>query len=141
MQFLNRISENIDKLVLPVVAILGFAFVYSLLTGRNATNTAPPDDNWFQTQVIESGKPVVVKFGADWCGPCRALDKVIAEYSRQGSGVDIVMIDVDERGDLASHYKVSGIPKVMMFNQGKPTAEFTGSRSLQQFTDWIEANR
>ena len=142
MKFLNKLSENVDKLLIPIVAIAGIALVYSYLQKGGAEDIKPPqDDAWFQTQVIDAGEPVVVKFGADWCGPCRSLDKVIDEYQQQSGSVKVVKIDVDERGDLASHYKVSGIPKVIMFKQGQPVAQFVGSRPLDGFSSWIESNR
>ena len=142
MKLMNQLSENVDRLLLPIVVIAGAALVYSYLQKGGVDNIAPPqDDAWFRSTVINAGEPVVVKFGAEWCGPCRALDKVIDEYRQESGAVEVVTIDVDERGDLASHYRVSGIPKVIMFKQGQPVAQFVGSRPLNQFSDWIEEHR
>jgi thioredoxin 1 len=142
VQLLNRLSKNIDRLLLPLLVISCVALVYYYLQPGGVDKVALPQDNaWFQTQVVDADGPVVVKFGAEWCGPCLALDKVISQYERQPGGVNIVKVDVDERQDLASHYNVSGIPKVIMFKQGQPVAQFTGSRPLDQFSDWIDKHR
>lgn len=145
MSLINRISENIDKLVIPVIVVVAAALLYANYQKSGAGDVAgiapPQDDAWFQNEVLGQSEPVVVKFGAEWCGPCRSLDKVIDQYQQKSGSVNVVKIDVDERGDLASHYNVSGIPKVIMFKSGKPIAQFTGSRPLNEFDQWIESNR
>ena len=143
MRLLNRVSENIDKIVIPLIVVAAVALLYAnYKNGGTVSNVEPPRDNaWFQENVLAKAQPVVVKFGAEWCGPCRALDGVIDEYNQQPGSVEILKVDVDNSPELADHFQVSGIPHVILFDQGKAVAQFTGSRSLGQLTEWIDAHR
>lgn len=79
-----------------------------------------PDDQWFYNEVVSSEVPVVVDFGATWCPPCRQLKPLLQELSAKAEGrYKVVMIDVDERQYLSQHFRVSGIPHLMLFHQGK----------------------
>lgn len=99
--------------------------------------TSPPDDLWFQVRVIENEKPVLVKFGAEWCGACRAIDPELAQLYRRYSGqLDVVQIDVDEKRHLAQHYGVSSIPRMFLFDQGRIKKSRTGYASEQELLTW-----
>ncbi len=140
MKTLIKLSENVDKLAIPAAALFGFALVFAYMTG--GFTPAPPDDRWFQSKVIDQPMPVVVKFGADWCGPCRSMDKVLTRYSGQSGGsVRVVRVNIDERPDLASHYNVRGIPKTILFKHGKPVSSITGSRDFKSFSQWVDGYR
>ncbi|WP_417848297.1 thioredoxin family protein [Thalassoglobus sp.] len=121
---------------LILVAIL-FGLAFSSL--RYAFTT-PPDDLWFQVRVIESQKPVIVKFGADWCGPCRAMDPELSRLrSRYSEKLDVVEIDIDEKPHLAKHYGVSGIPRIFLFKDGRLKKSRTGYASQKELLSWSES--
>lgn len=81
----------------------------------------------FQTEVLESQMPVLVDFGAVWCGPCKMLDPVVKQLATEWSGkVKVVKLDVDDSPDLAVQYQVLGVPTLMLFVGGKPIERMSG---------------
>ena len=81
----------------------------------------------FDTEVIKSEKPVLVDFGAKWCGPCRKLTPVLDEIEEILSDrAKIVKVDADENRDLLKQYSVSGLPSLLVFKSGEPVERMTG---------------
>ena len=70
-------------------------------------------------EMIASGKPVMVDFGATWCGPCKALAPRIEELEKEYEGrVMIGTADVDECSDLAAKFRIRNVPTVLFFKAG-----------------------
>ena len=81
----------------------------------------------FQTEVIESGLPVLVDFTAVWCGPCKMLDPIVKQLAQQWDGkVKVVKLDVDDSPELAMNYQVMGVPTLMLFKHGQPVERVSG---------------
>lgn len=84
----------------------------------------------FRKDVIESDKPVVVDFWAEWCGPCKKLSPILEEVAEELDGqVTIAKVNVDEERNLGAMFQILSIPNVLIFNHGEKVDEFVGLRS------------
>jgi len=87
-------------------------------------------DGEFIDTVLEPGRPAVVDFWANWCGPCRQLDQVLDEMAKDYDGtVTFFRVDVNESGRTAAKYAVQSIPLLLFVNQGKVVDRAVGSVS------------
>ena len=93
----------------------------------------PPDDPWFRAAVVDCPEPVLVKFGAEWCGPCRRLEPELDRLAGSMRGqVEVVRVDVGRYPQLAQHYRVSSIPRLLLFRQGQIVADRVGFADSHQ---------
>ena len=82
----------------------------------------------FNQEVLNSNLPVMVKFTADFCMPCKKMQPILEELSQELNGkAHIYSIDIEEYPEIASQYKVRSIPTMMVFDGGQITALQVGS--------------
>jgi thioredoxin 1 len=93
----------------------------------------------WQTQVVDSPKPVFVDFWAEWCGPCRMVGPVVEELAKDYDGkVDFVKVNVDEANELAAKYNVFSIPTLILLHKGQVIAQQVGAASKEAYKNMIE---
>ena len=75
----------------------------------------------FENEVLNSDKPVLLDFYADWCGPCKMLAPVVHEIAEENAGtLKVGKINVDEQMELAMRFQVSSIPMLVVFKDARP---------------------
>lgn len=86
----------------------------------------------FASEVLNSNKPVLLDFYADWCGPCRMVGPIVSEIANERSDVKVGKINVEEQPELAAQFQVMSIPMLAVIKNGKLENQVVGFRSKKQ---------
>lgn len=93
----------------------------------------------FQTEALESATPVLVDFGATWCGPCRQMEPALAYLSVQYKDrVKVGKVDVDESPRIASEHNIQALPTFVVFRDGQEVARSQGAMGYSGLSSWLE---
>lgn len=98
-------------------------------------------DASFQNDVLNSKKPVVVDFWAEWCGPCRMIGPALEELATElQEKVTVAKLNIDESPQTPTRYGVRGVPTLMIFRDGQVAATKVGALPKSKIKEWIEAS-
>jgi len=81
----------------------------------------------FEHEVLQSEKPVIVDFWAEWCGPCHAVAPVLDRIVEERPELKLVKVNIDEEQGLAMRFGVQSIPMMILFKDGEPAAAAVGA--------------
>lgn len=102
-------------------------------------NTTKITDQSFDSDVLKSGRPVLVDFWAEWCGPCRAIAPALEELAKDmGSEITVAKVNVDENHSTPAKYGVRGIPTLILFKNGQVASMKVGAMPKQKLYEWVK---
>lgn len=90
-------------------------------------------------ELIQSSKPVLIDFYAEWCGPCKVMKPHLLDVAeRMGDNAKIVMVDIDKEKDLAERFRIQSVPTLIIFKQGKQLWRQSGVISANALTKLLK---
>jgi thioredoxin 1 len=106
----------------------------------NNMPSKPISDDSFEADVLQSDKPVLVDFWAEWCGPCKQIGPTLEELSDDKNGELVVAkLNIDDNPMTPSKYGVRGIPTLLLFKDGQVASMKVGSLPKSQIYDWVDS--
>jgi thioredoxin 1 len=91
-------------------------------------------------KAIESGKPVMVDFWAEWCGPCRMVGPIVTELSAEYEGKAIIgKVDVDSNKEISTKYGIRNIPTILFFKDGQIADKIVGAAAKSSFSEKLDS--
>ena len=104
-------------------------------------STFKTDDQNFDNDISSQNVPVLVDFGAEWCGPCKQLDPILEEIATENiESLKVFKINIDENPMTPQKFGVRGIPTIMLFKEGKLIDTKVGSLPKSALENWIKSN-
>src|SRR5688572_21411084 len=93
----------------------------------------------FENEVLVSELPVLVEFGATWCGPCKVVEPELVALSQEYSGrAKVVTVDIDQSPFLARQLGIQSVPTFLVFHQGRPVSGKAGAMKRAQLAELLE---
>ena len=95
------------------------------------------DRNNFQSEVLDSVRPVLLDFWAPWCTPCRMVGPILDEIAGERSDIKVAKVNVDEQPELAGQFGVMSIPTLVVMKEGRIVQQAMGARPKAQILSML----
>lgn len=86
----------------------------------------------YEAEVLQSDKPVLLDFGASWCGPCQMVSPVIEQIGEENDSIRVGKVNVDEQGELTMQFRVVSIPTLVVMKGGEEVNRIVGAASKSE---------
>jgi len=104
-------------------------------------NIVHTNDSDFEADVINSDKPALVDFWAEWCGPCKMIAPLLSEAADEyADSMSVVKLNVDQNPNIAQKFGIRSIPTLILFKDGAVQAQKLGAMSKSQLTEFLDTN-
>jgi thioredoxin 1 len=98
------------------------------------------NDSNFEKEVLKSSVPVLVDFWAEWCGPCRMMNPIMAELAAAYAGkIKVGKVNVDENTALSTQFGIQGVPSFLIFQKGELVKQMVGAQSAEKLKGEIDS--
>ncbi|XP_033112487.1 thioredoxin, mitochondrial-like [Anneissia japonica] len=135
-QFQKQLSWPSSIIIIQALKSLNGSLIHTTSQQQSSFNVQDEED--FKKRVLESEKPVLVDFHANWCGPCKLLGPRLEEVvNASNDRVDLAKVDIDQLTDLAMVYSVSSVPTVIAIKNGLKVDQFIGLQEAEVIEDMI----
>ena len=95
------------------------------------------DRNNFQSEVLDSDRPVLLDFWAPWCTPCRMVGPILDEIAGERSDIKVAKVNVDEQPELVGQFGVMSIPTLVVMKEGRIVQQAMGARPKAQILSML----
>ena len=111
------------------------------MSANMSAKPAHISDSSFESEVLQSDRPVLIDYWAEWCGPCKMIAPILDELAEEYSGkIKVVKLNIDDNPETPPKYGIRSIPTLMIFKGGEVEATHVGAASKSQLTDFIVKN-
>lgn len=136
-------------IIIIITLIVALLLINMFLNSKNTTkpeevlenstvNAIAVTNENFEEEVLNSQKPVLVDFYANWCEPCKKSLPIIEEVAKENNNIKVVTINIDEAKKLKEQYEIKSIPTLVLIQNGKETARQTGFTSKSDILELIK---